>query len=147
MAVEKLDPVLERTCYLSFDPLLLYNPMAQPFYADLSDTAQALQPRRQSPKKIDELLPGMDTYRSMRLLYEYCLSKSYDDVEGITEAEGRTHLQLTRLAAYCCEAGLEMARREVPEAPEYRQTAEEHPPRDAVDDEDRRVPQRELRTA
>lgn len=24
-------------------------------------------------------------------------------------AEGRTHLQLTRLAAYCCEAGLEMA--------------------------------------
>lgn len=109
VAVEKLEPILERTCYLSYDPSLLYNPMAQPFYADLSDTTQAMQPRRQSPKKSDELLPGMDTYRSMRLVYEYCLSKSYDDVEGITEAEGRTHLQLTRLAAYCCEAGLEMA--------------------------------------
>ena len=56
VAVEKLEPMLERTCYLSYDPSLLYNPMAQPFYADLSDTTQVVQPRRQSPKKSDELL-------------------------------------------------------------------------------------------
>ena len=109
VVVEKLEPTLERSCYLSFDPSLFYNPLAQPFYTDLSDVAEAVKPIRQTQLASDELLPGMDTYRSMRLVYEYCLSKSYDDVEGIPDDEARTHLLLTRLAGYCCEAGLEMA--------------------------------------
>ena len=51
----------------------------------------------------------MDNSRAMNLIYEYCLSKAYDDTVGISEEEGRTHLILTRLAGYCQESGLSMA--------------------------------------
>ena len=37
------------------------------------------------------------------------LTRHNDDVVGITEEEGRTHLILTRLAGYCQESGLAMA--------------------------------------
>ena len=45
----------------------------------------------------------------MCLIYEYNLSKAYDDVEGVTEEEGRNELILRRLADYCRESGLDMA--------------------------------------
>ena len=90
VTIEKLEPTRDRDCYLSYDPNLYYNPSAQPFYTDDSEVAKAVQP-------------------VMNLIYEYCLSKAYDDVVGVTEEEGRTHLILTRLAGYCQESGLAMA--------------------------------------
>ena len=33
VTIEKLDPRLDRTCYMSFDDAAVYNPMAIPFYA------------------------------------------------------------------------------------------------------------------
>jgi hypothetical protein len=109
VTIDKLEPRLDRTCYLSSDPQLVYNPTAIPFYTDTSDLQQALKPIGQTSEAPDEIVPGRSRYHSMRLIYEYNLSKAYDDVEGITEEEGRTHLLLTRLAGYCCESGLEMA--------------------------------------
>ena len=109
VTIDKLEPHLDRTCYLSDDAQLVYNPYAQPFYTDTSDLQEALKPIQPKDRVEDELVPGHNRYQSMRLIYEYNLSKAYDDVEGITEEEGRTHLLLTRLAGYCKEAGLDMA--------------------------------------
>ena len=109
VTIDKLEPHLNRTCYLSDDAQLVYNPAAQPFYTDASDLQEALKPILPKDRVEDELVPGHDRYQSMRLIYEYNLSKAFDDVEGITEEEGRNHLLLTRLAGYCKEAGLDMA--------------------------------------
>ncbi len=109
VTIEKLEPTLDRDCYVSSDPGLFYNPAAQPFYTDCSDVAKAVQPVTLYAEKQERLMPGRDNSRAMNLIYEYCLSKAYDDTVGISEEEGRTHLILTRLAGYCQESGLSMA--------------------------------------
>ena len=109
VTIEKLEPTLDRDCYVSCDANLYYNPSAQPFYTDCSDVTKAVQPVTLYAEKQDRLMPGIDNSHAMNLIYEYCLSKAYDDVVGITEEEGRTHLILTRLAGYCQESGLAMA--------------------------------------
>ena len=101
VTIEKLEPTLDRDCYLSCDPNLYYNPSAQPFYTDDSDVTKAVQPVTLYAEKQDKLMPGMDNSHAMSLIYEYCLSKAYDDTVGFSEEEGRTHLILTRLAGYC----------------------------------------------
>ncbi len=109
VSVEKLEPLLHRVCYMSYDPNLFYNPQAIPFLTDCAEVEQAVTVVHSSDMEPDELVPGHDRYHSLQLIYEYNLSKALDEVEGITEEEGRTHLLLTRLAAHCCETGLPMA--------------------------------------
>ena len=109
VTIEKLEPTLDRDCYVSCDPNLYYNPSAQPFYTDCDDVTKAVQPLTLYAEKQDKLMPGSDNGHAMNLIFEYCLSKAYDDTVGISEEEGRTHLILTRLAGYCQESGLAMA--------------------------------------
>ena len=70
---------------------------------------KAVRPLTLYAEKQKRLMPGSDNGHAMNLIYEYCLSKAYDDTVGISEEEGRTHLILTRLADYCRESGLAMA--------------------------------------
>ena len=109
VTVEKLEPALDRTCFVGCDRQLIYNPLATPFYTDASESPTAILPYRPTTLESDKLLPGMSRYRSLRLIYEHNLSKAYDDVEGVTDDEERLHLLLTRLAGYCQETGLPMA--------------------------------------
>ena len=109
VTIEKLEPELTRDCFMSSDPDIFYNELAQPFYTDCSDVATAVKPVVPSDGRKGTIIPNLDNNHAMRLIYEFCLTKAYDDVTGITEEEGRTHLILTRLAGYCQEAGLEMA--------------------------------------
>ena len=109
VTIEKLEPTLDRDCYISCDPNLYYNPSAQSFYTDCDDVTKAVRPVSLYAEKQEKLMPGSDNGRAMNLIYEYCLSKAYDDTVGISEEEGRTHLILTRLAGYCQESGLAMA--------------------------------------
>jgi len=109
VTIEKLEPDLDRSCYMSSDQDIFYNPQAVPFYTDMVPTQKAVAPIQLHTDRQDALLPGYDNYHAMMLIYQFCLSKAYDDVEGITEQEGRTELMLTRLAGYCQEAGLPMA--------------------------------------
>ena len=87
VTIEKLEPTLDRDCYVSSDPGLFYNPAAQPFYTDCSDVAKAVQPVTLYAEKQDRLMPGLDNSHAMNLIYEYCLSKAYDDTVGISEEE------------------------------------------------------------
>ena len=111
VTIDKLEPRLERTCYLGADSDLYYAPMAQPFYTDTSDLEQALKPILPQDPMPDDIVPGRNRYASLCLVYEYNLSKAYDDVTAIypDDTEERDTLIVTRLAEYCRESGLDMA--------------------------------------
>ncbi|MBP5302636.1 MAG: hypothetical protein J6Y88_05255 [Bacteroidales bacterium] len=109
VTIDKLMPTLERTCYLSADAGLVWNPSAVPFYTDASDLEHALKPLIPKGEMPDDIVPGRSRYHSLQLIYEYSLSKAYDDLAGVSDDDNFNYLLLTRLAAHCLESGLEMA--------------------------------------
>ena len=111
VTIDKLEPRLERTCYLGADSDLYYAPMAQPFYTDTSDLEQALKPIHPQDPMPDDIVPGRNRYAAQCMVYEYNLSKAYDDVTAIypDDTEERDTLIVTRTAEYCRETGLDMA--------------------------------------
>lgn len=111
VTIDKLEPHLERTCYLGADSDLYYAPMAQPFYTDTSDLEQALKPILPQDPMPDDIVPGRNRYAAQCMVYEYNLSKAYDDVTAIypDDTEERDTLIVTRTAEYCRETGLDMA--------------------------------------
>ena len=109
VTIDKLEPHLERTCYIGADNELYYNPSAQPFYTDTSDLAKALKPIQTANQLPDEIVPGRSRFHSMCVIYQYNLSKAYDDTAGIADEEERNELIIIRLAEYCRESGLDMA--------------------------------------
>ena len=109
VTIDKLEPYLERTCYIGADADLCYNPSAQPFYTDTSSLAKALKPIQPTDPLPDEIVPGRSRFHSMCIIYQYNLSKAYDDTVGITDEEERNELIVSRLAEYCRESGLDMA--------------------------------------
>ncbi len=111
VTIDKLEPHLERTCYLGADSDLYYAPMAQPFYTDTSDLEQALKPIHPQDPMPDDIVPGRNRYAAQCMVYEYNLSKAYDDVTAIypDDTEERDTLIVTRTAEYCRETGLDMA--------------------------------------
>ena len=111
VTIDKLEPRLERTCYLGADSDLYYAPMAQPFYTDTSDLEQALKPIHPQDPMPDDIVPGRNRYAAQCMVYEYNLSKAYDDVTAVytDENDEMDTLIVTRLAEYCRESGLDMA--------------------------------------
>ena len=109
VSIEKLEPHLSRSCHISCDPDVVFNEHSVPFYTDCSDVAKAVQPVIAKAGKQETLLPGIDNYHAMQLVYEHCLTKALDDVTGITEEPERRHLLLNSLADYCQESGIPMA--------------------------------------
>ena len=107
VTIEKLEPHLERTCYVSTDAYAVYNPTAIPFYIDL------LAPTVTVPTTIEprESAPGLDRYLSLHKIYEFNLSKAFDDVRGCDseeDSETFVHLLAGRLADHCRETGIPM---------------------------------------
>ena len=104
VTVEKLEPSTRRICYMSHDPQMVYNPLATPIYAKAEKATDALtrQPSTQEQT-------GYDRYKSNHIVFEYNLTKAYDEAEGIADREERHHAVLVRLAQYCQETGIAMA--------------------------------------
>ena len=109
VTIDKMEPDLERTCYLSHDADLVYNPMSVPFYTDTSSLENALKPLNPKDDQPDEIVPGRSRYHSMCLIYNYCLSKAFDDAMGVEDVDDHKQLILSHLAGYCQESGLDMA--------------------------------------
>jgi hypothetical protein len=105
VTIEKLEPTTQRICYMSFDPGLVYNPLATPIYAKAEKATEAITRKSTTIEQTSDY----DRYRSMHTVFEFNLSKAYDDTEGISDAEERHHAILSRLAQYCLETGLAMA--------------------------------------
>ncbi len=107
VTVEKLEPLTQRVCYMSSDPQLVFNPQATPIYAKAEKPTEAMRHQPTSSRPMVNL--GYESYRRQSIVFEYNLSKAYDDTEGIANREERRHATLTRLAQYCLETGIPMA--------------------------------------
>ena len=110
VTIEKLEPHLERTCYTSTDTDVVYNPSAIPFYIDMTATQKVALPSTMEPL---ETAPGLDRYLSLHHIFEFNLSKAYDDMSGnVTDDDKDTeeyvHLLAERLADNCRETGIPM---------------------------------------
>lgn len=108
VTIEKMEPRLERTCYLSSDADIVFNPMAIPFYARAEKPNQTLSLIRTSTLEKENTGTEQSKYYSMHHIFEFNLSKAYDECEGL-EGEELEHELLTRLAIHCLESGIPMA--------------------------------------
>ena len=107
VTIEKLEPLTQRICYMSSDPELVYNPLATPVYAKAEKPAESL--RRQPSTTLADSDVSYESQRRNYHIFEFNLTKAYDDTEGIADREERRHATLSRLAQYCMETGLPMA--------------------------------------
>ena len=107
VTVEKLEPVPQRICYMSSDPQLVYNPLATPIYAKAEKPTAAIS--HQTAYSQTSEPSDRDLYRSLQTVFEFNLTKAYDDTGGIADREERRHATLSRLAQYCMETGIPMA--------------------------------------
>ena len=105
VTVEKLEPTTQRIFYMSFDPGMVYNPMATPIYAKAEKATESITHQRSALEQTNDY----DRYKSLHTVFEFNVSKAYDDTEGIADKDERHHALLSRLAQYCMETGLAMA--------------------------------------
>ena len=109
VTIEKLEPRLDRTCYVSYDTEAVFNPMAIPFYARPEKPTQALSLVRPSTLEKDKNGTVEGSYYTMHHIFEFNLERAYDDCEGITDRDEHHHQLLTRLAVHCLKTGIPMA--------------------------------------
>ena len=93
---------------MSYDPQLVYNPMATSIYAKVEKPTEKMN-HQASTIEPTKGLTGEDRYHSIHTVFEFNLSKAYDDAEGIQNDDERRHATISRLAAYCLETGLPQA--------------------------------------
>ena len=104
--IEKLEPRLDRVCYLSADANCYFNPDALLFYTNSQAVEQAVMPVK--PKTTSAT--SADSYFTDYHVYQFCLSRAYDDVAHIDdEHPNYVPMLLERLAHYCEQARLPMA--------------------------------------
>ena len=107
--VEKLEPRLDRVCYVSADEDMVFNPLAIPFYARAEKPAGTISLVRPTTVEAEKVSPGESRYFSMNHIFEFNLEKACDDCESERDSDDYRHLLLTRLAKYCLETGIPMA--------------------------------------
>ena len=105
VTIEKLEPRLERVCYMSYDPEMVYNPMATSIYAKAETPTSALAHRPSSLEPTD-FESGYERYRNMYTVFEFNLSKAYDDTMTIDDDDERRYATLVKLAQYCLQTAL-----------------------------------------
>ena len=109
VTIEKLEPRLDRTCYVSFDSEAVFNPMAIPFYARAEKPSSSLSLVKPTTVEAKEVSPGESRYFSMRHIFEFNMEKAFDECESVRDTPDYQHLLLTRLAIHCLETGIPMA--------------------------------------
>lgn len=107
VTIEKLDPLPERICYMAVDEAIVYNPLATTIYAHAEKVTESnlntITANRQTSSPFYENLVSRHT------VYEFNLTKAFDDAEGIEDEDEQRHLVLIRLAEYCQKSALPMA--------------------------------------
>ncbi len=108
VTIEKLEPMPQRICYFSHDPGVAFNPLATPIYAKAEKATNALNRLPSTHEQTGDLGLDISSYERLSTVFEFNLSKAYDDVEGIADDDERCHALLSRLAGYCLNTGLPM---------------------------------------
>ena len=108
VTIEKLEPTTERICYMSHDASVVCNPLATPIYAKAEKPTESLVP--QSQQRHWDSTFNWERFERLDNIFEFNLSKAYDDVEDFSSDENEwRHALLSRLADYCLKTGLPMA--------------------------------------
>ncbi|MBR3479664.1 MAG: hypothetical protein IKH32_08900 [Prevotella sp.] len=108
VTIEKLEPMPQRICYVSYDPGVAFNPLATPIYAKAEKVTNALNRPSSTQEQTGDIGLDISSYERLNTVYEFNLSKAYDDVVGIADDDERCHALLSRLAGYCLNTGLPM---------------------------------------
>ena len=107
VTIEKLEPRMDRVCYMSYDPEAFYNPLAVAFYVDTTAIVKPVS----TTIEPTETAPGLDRYLTLHKIYEFNLMKAYDEMATVEEQDFSdeaeyTHLLTIRLADRCQETGI-----------------------------------------
>ena len=120
VTIEKLEPRLERVCYMSMDREVFYNPAATPFYIELTTVDKAVTSTKNTTIEASETAPGLNRYFTLHKVFEFNLMKAYDemntdeqydvaDEQQKNSDELYAHLLAIRLASKCQETGIPMS--------------------------------------
>ena len=109
VTVEKLEPRVDRTCYISADADVVYNPLAVPFYARAEKPTQVLTPVRPSSIEKEEMKTGESRYFTLRHIFEFNMERAFDECEGITDEDEHRYALLSYVAEYSLITGIPMA--------------------------------------
>ena len=108
VTIEKLEPMPQRICYVSYDPGVAFNPLATPIYAKAEKVTNALNRPSSTQEQTGDIGLDISSYERLNTVFEFNLSKAYDDVVGNADDDERCHALLSRLAGYCLNTGLPM---------------------------------------
>jgi len=109
VTIEKLEPRVDRTCYMSADRDAVYNPLAVPFYARAEKPSEALSLVRPSSIEKEEVKTGESRYFTLQHVFEFNLERAYDECEGIADEDERRYALLSAVAEYSLQTGIPMA--------------------------------------
>ncbi len=104
--IQYLEPMLERTVYLSADPDMYFNPEARPFKAD------TLKHDKQEPVTVsmesDHLMPGRTVTRTYQLNWLFIVRQVLGDIFKLPDEERQMQL-LMRIAKLSLEQGIPLS--------------------------------------
>ena len=106
LAIEYLNPTIDRTVYLSADPEMGFNPQARPFYADC-DEHTGPEPVTITDED-DDLMPGRTMHRSYHLNYLFVLDNVLGRCFDLPDEEQLEKL-LMEVATCCLNEGIPLA--------------------------------------
>ena len=106
LAIEYLNPTLDRTVYLSADPEMGFNQQARPFYADC-DKHVGPEPVTITDED-DDLMPGRTMHRSYHLNYLFVVENVLGRCFDLPDEEQLEKL-LMEVATCCLNEGIPLA--------------------------------------
>ena len=107
LTLDALEPLLERTVYMSTDPDLKYRPHAVPFYVDASAEPPAQEPGFHEGDFMMQhlLMPGKTVKQTYVLNYQFIVSSVMGKWFELPDEE-RVGQLLMQIAAHCLEEGI-----------------------------------------
>ena len=107
--IEYLEPMLERTVYMSADPEMYFNPDARPFKADCGQHEQA--EKVPISWESDRLMPGRTVTRTYHFNWIFIVKQvmgDYFKLEDVSDEDRQMQL-LMRIASLCLDQGIPLA--------------------------------------
>ena len=112
VTIEKLEPGVERTCYVSVDEEAVFNPLAIPIYARVEKPSGTLSIVHSTSREPQKDGSSQVRFFSLHHIFEFNLERAYDECEEIrahADADEYRHAVLSRLALHCLETGIPLA--------------------------------------
>ena len=106
--IEAMEPLLERTVYLSADPAIGFNPNATPFFVDANRPQEEPAMKDLSPEE-SQLMPGRSMVRTWRMNWLFIIEEVLGKYFDLPDEE-RQETLLMQVATRCLNEGIPMAK-------------------------------------